>query len=281
MSETPANTRPLFHKSIQGVEVPSIGFGTFRLEGMTCQRSVTCALGLGYRHIDTARAYENEEAVGNGIRESDVDRGDIFLTSKVWRDDLRPDKLKEEAEASLRALGTDFLDLLLIHWPNPEIPLEESIEAMEQLRQTGKIRHLGVSNFPPAWLERALRCGPVFCNQIEYHPLLAQDRILEIAREHDVLVTAYSPLAQGEVIGYTELDEIARRRGKTSEQVALRWLIEQDHVAAIPRSSKLEHIEANFNVFDFSLGDEEKATIANLPKDRRQINPSFAPDWDA
>ena len=281
MSEQSANTRPHFLKSIQGVDVPSLGFGTFRLEGMTCQRSVTCALGLGYRHIDTARVYGNEEAVGDGIRESDVDRESIFLTSKVWRDDLRPAKLKEEAEASLRALGTDFLDLFLIHWPNPEIPLEDSIEAMEELRESGKIRHLGVSNFPPAWLERALRCGPVFCNQIEYHPLLAQDRVLDVARAHDVLVTAYSPLAQGEVIGYPDLDEIARRRGKTSEQVALRWLIEQDHVAAIPRSSKLEHIEANFKVFDFSLNEEEKAAIAALPKDRRQINPDFAPDWDA
>lgn len=275
-----ASDSPLATKMIRGTRVPALGFGTFQLEGEVCRSAVRSAIDVGFRHVDTARMYGNEKEVGEGIAESGVDRGEIFLTSKVWWDALRPGEIESEIEASLHDLATDHLDLALIHWPNPDQPLEESLDAFRRLKSEGRVRELGVSNFPPSLFERAVQLGEVFCNQVEYHPLLAQDELLALAREHDVLLTAYAPLAQGETIGYPELEEIAAKHGKSSEQVALRWLLEQDHVAAIPRSSKPEHIESNFDVFDFELDDDDRAVIDRLPKDRRQVDPSFAPDWE-
>ncbi len=280
MNQATITTSELFFKSFQGVQVPTLGFGTFELEGQTCRKAVREALAMGYRHVDTARMYSNEDQVGAAIGDSGLDRGEIFLTSKVWREYLAADDVRKHVNASLELLQTDYLDLVLIHWPNPEIPLEESFEAFEELKTKGLIREYGVSNFPPSWFSKALITSDVFCNQVEYHPFLSQDPLLEIARKNDVMLTAYSPLAQGEAIGHPELEDIASKHGKSSEQIALRWLIEQDNVVAIPRSSRPEHIESNFDIFDFALDDEDRAHIADLPKDRRQIDPDFAPDWE-
>lgn len=267
-------------REIQGTPVPALGFGTYELEGDACRRAVVDALDVGYRHLDTARMYHNEVQVGQALQQVGIDREKIFLTSKIWWDDLSPAGVEKQISASLKDLDTPYLDLVLIHWPNPEFPLEETIEAMVAAREQGMIRHVGVSNFPPSWTKRAIACGPIFCNQVEYHPFLGQTELLELARAHDFLLTAYAPLAQGGVHAARQLDPIAEKHGKSREQVALRWLIEQKQVSAVPRSSKREHIEANFDIFDFRLDHQDHARIARLPKDRRQINPEFAPDWE-
>ena len=272
---------PLFHKHVRQQDVPSLGFGTYELKGLDCLKAVIKAIDTGYRHIDTARAYGNEVDVGEGIAKSGFNREELFLTTKIWPDSLAPEDLQRQFGQSLELLQTDYVDLLLIHWPNPDIPLRDTLGTLHELKHAGKLRNYGVSNFPPSLFRKAIETGEVFCNQVEYHPLLAQDRILSIARQADVLVTAYSPLAQGKVSEVPVLDEIGLKHGKSGQQVAIRWLIEQDHVAAIPRSSKPEHIESNFDVFDFSLDESDLKRIATIPKDRRQINPSFAPDWEA
>lgn len=271
---------PLSTKAIKGTNVPALGFGTFELKGDTCRKAVIKALETGYRHIDTARMYENETEVGQAIQDSKLPRGDLFVTSKVWWEDLSPHGIREAVETSLKQLQTDYLDLALIHWPNPEFSLEESIKTFQALQDAGKIRHYGVSNFPAVLFHEAVGYGDIFCNQVEYHPLLKQDTVLTVVRDHGAALTAYAPLAQGEAIGYPELASIADKHGKSSEQVALRWLLEQKNVLAIPRSSKPEHIESNFDIFDFELDTEDREHIAELPKNKRQINPSFAPEWD-
>lgn len=270
----------LFSKTIQGREVPTLGFGTYELSGEACSKAVTDALHIGYRHVDTARAYHNETEVGKGIRDATLDRDALFLTSKVWRDDLAPHAIRAQLEASLKNLQTEYLDLLLIHWPNDAFSLHDSIATLQLLQKAGKLRHYGVSNFTPALFEEAASHGEIFCNQVEYHPFLDQSRLLNCMRSHDSALTAYSPLAQGMAIGYEELEEIGKKHAKSSEQIALRWLIEQDQVLAIPRSSNPEHIASNFDIFDFALDASDHQAIADLPKNRRQIDPEFAPQWD-
>lgn len=272
--------KAMIYRSIHETRLPALGFGTFQLSGDTCRRQVVLALETGYRLLDTARAYGNEEAVGAGMADSGIDRDEIFLTSKVWRDDLSPEGIHREAEKSLDELRTDYLDLLLIHWPNESYPLEKTLEALMRLRANGKIRHLGVSNFPPSLFRRACSLAPIFTNQIEFHPLLGQGPVLRVAREQGAAITAYSPLAQGAVFAQPILERIGQAHGKNPGQVALRWLLQQDGVIAIPRSSKPEHLRANFDVFDFELTAEEVAEIDSLPKDQRQIHPNFAPDWE-
>jgi len=242
---------------------------------------VALSLETGYRLIDTARIYGNEDEVGRGMRDAQVPREEIFLTSKVWRDDLSPGGVERALEESLRELQTDYLDLFLIHWPNEAFPLEKSLEALAWWREKGRIRNLGVSNFPAAMFRRACTLAPVFTNQVEYHPLLGQERLLEVAREHDALLTAYSPLAQGAVFKEQVLTQIGERLGKSAGQVALRWLLQQDRVIAIPRSSKPDNLRANFALFDFELSQDEMNQIDRLPKDQRQVDPGFAPKWDA
>lgn len=270
----------MIYRECHGTRLPALGFGTFQLSGETCRQQVSRALTHGYRLLDTARGYGNEREVGEGMAESGIPRAEVFLTSKIWRDDLSPAGIRREAEASLRDLKTDYLDLLLIHWPNDAFPLEQSLEALVNLREAGKIRHLGVSNFPPSLFTRACELAPVFTNQVEYHPLLGQDRLIDVARKHQAVITAYSPLGQGAVFKESRLQEIGERHGKNPGQVALRWLLQQPEVIAIPRSAKPEHLEANFDIFDFELSPEELDEIAALPKDRRRVNPAFAPNWE-
>lgn len=266
---------------VRGVEVPRIGFGTWMVEGDAAREGVLDALEIGYRQIDTARAYENEEEVGKGLEESRVPREQIFLTTKIFPGDFEPDALKAATEGSLRNLRTDYLDLLLLHWPDPGVPLERTLSAMNELREAGRIRQLGVSNFPADLLEEALKHAPVFADQVEYHPFLAQDRLLGLARENDVLLTAYSPLAHGRVPADPTLTEIGERHGKSAGQVALRWLLDQPGVSPIPKASSHERRVENFEVFDFQLTPDDHERIAALPKDGREVDPDFAPDWDA
>lgn len=265
----------------RGARVPKLGFGTWQINGRDCVEAVTDALAIGYRHIDTAAAYDNEAEVGEGIARSGVDRSDIWLTTKVWMDDLAPSRLRASAERSLRLLQTDWLDLLLIHWPNPEVPLEHTSGAMMELVGEGKLRHPGVSNFPAGMFRHALELAPCLTDQVEYHPFLGQPELLSICTEQDALLTAYAPLAHGKVPHDPVLQEIGHAHGKTAGQVALRWLIDQERVLAVPKASSPERRRENFDVWDFSLTDEERSRIDGLPKDRREFNPPWAPDWDA
>ena len=251
--------------TVQGVEVPAIGFGTWQLKGEDCRLAVEDALTLGYRHLDTAQMYDNEAAVGDAIEHSAVDRDDVFLVTKVLRRNLAYDDVLASVDASLDRLGTD-IDLLLIHAPSRSVPIEESIEAMNQLQDTGVVRHIGVSNFSVPQLQDAIDASdtPILTNQVEYHPFERQDDVLEFCIDNDIMLTAYSPVAEGRVTGNDVLREIGETYGKTPAQVSLRWLIQQENVSAIPKAASREHREENLDVFDFELTDEEMAQIFDL-----------------
>jgi 2,5-diketo-D-gluconate reductase B len=260
--------------------LPQIGFGTWRLWGRDCEHGVADALAAGYRHVDTAAMYDNEAEVGRGLRADCVDRTDVWLTTKVWRDALEPKPLRASLEGSLRRLGVDHVDLLLIHWPNPEVPLARTLKAMTTLREEGKTRDIGVSNFPSALFREALDLAPVIANQVEYHPFLSQEALLGVCEERDVQLTAYRPLGKGQVADDPVMREIAEARGKTAAQVALRWLIGQQRVSAVAKSASPERRRENLDVFDFELTPEERARIDALPKNRRYVNEAWAPEWD-
>ena len=250
--------------TVQGTEIPRLGFGTWRLTGKGARDGVRDALEIGYRHIDTARMYGNEAEVAAGIAASGVDRGEVWVTTKVWPGDFEPARLKAAAEDSLRQLRTDHVDLLLLHWPSSDEPLEQTLQALRELQEAGRIRHAGVSNFPAAMLERALEIVPLLADQVEYHPFLGQDALLRVARERDLTLTAYSPLARGKVAHDPELARIGEAYGKSAGQVALRWLIEQPQVTAVPKASSHERRLENFELFDFELSDADRERIAAL-----------------
>jgi 2,5-diketo-D-gluconate reductase B len=265
---------------VQDVEIPKLGLGTWQLSGEACVDAVRDAIELGYRHIDTARAYGNEAQVGQGLHDSGANRDEIFLTTKLWYTDLHAIGVHDEVEHSLRALRTEYIDLLLVHWPNRRVPLAETFDAMLRAREAGRVRHLGVSNFPAGLLREALRHAPLVCDQVEYHPYLAQPAVLDVARAHGLMVTAYSPLAQGAVLRDPVVREIAEGHGRTPAQVALRWLLDQPGVAAVPKASTPQHRAANLDVFGFELADEERAQISALARGYRTIDPPWAPEWD-
>jgi 2,5-diketo-D-gluconate reductase B len=261
--------------------MPKLGFGTFELEGRTCRRAVRCALETGYRHIDTAAIYKNEEEVGKAVRESGVAREELFLTTKVWWEDLSPAAVRRSLERSLRLLKTGYVDLFLIHWPNPEYPLEGTLEAMLDVHGEGKARFLGVSNFPLRLMERARQTAPIFCNQVEYHPRLGQQKLLDALRSRMMALVAYTPLGRGRDLENERVRSIASRHDRHPAQVILRWLLQQQEVAAIPRSSKPEHIRSNFDVLDFELGTDEMDAVFAMDEGERLIDPGWAPDWEA
>jgi len=267
-----------------GANIPAIGFGTWTLRGQEAEKLVAGAIEAGYRHIDTAAMYENEEAVGDGLRASGEARDSIFLTTKVWFTDLQDGPLQRSVEASLHKLKTDYVDLALIHWPSPTIPITEAIPALNDVRNRGLARHIGVSNFPVALLNEAARLSEhkLACNQIEYHPFLKQDKLLAACRELGMAVTSYCPLARGgELFDDDAIAGPARKHGKTPAQVVLRWHVQQDGVAAIPRSSKLERVQENLDVFDFALEPEEMEAISALrSRGLRICDFDFAPQWD-
>ncbi len=272
----------MHYKSVQGVEVPEIGLGTYKLYGRECYQTVKTALDLGYTHIDTAQMYKNEKEIGQAIRQTVVAREDLFITTKIWHTNLEHDEVLQSVEDSLKELDTHYVDLLLIHWPNKQYSLEKTFEAMLVLRDQGKAMNIGVSNFTMALVKESIEeiRVPVFCNQVEFHPFLAQFDMLEYSYDNDFLLMAYSPLAQGKILENKTLQKIGQQHGKTAAQVSLRWLIEQENVVAIPKASSEAHLRENINVFDFELSDEEFELIDNLNRSERLVNPSFAPDWD-
>lgn len=269
------------HLEVQGFAIPKLGFGTWELTGAECYDAVRHALELGYRHIDTAQAYGNESEVGRAIADSGVDRDDLWVTTKIWRTNLRPDDVRRSTERSLQELRLDQVDLLLIHWPSDEVPLEQTLAAMDDLREAGRARAIGVSNFTPTLVEEALGLAPILCDQVEYHPYLDQTELRELCVQNDLMLTAYSPLAKGRVPGDETLEEIGDAHGKSAAQVVLRWLLQQDNVVAIPRSSSADHREANLDAFDLELSDDEIGRIDGLAGGRRLIDPAFGPDWGA
>lgn len=269
-------------KLIQGVEVPELGLGTYKLIGKQAEETIKSAIRMGYRHIDTAQEYRNEAEVGRAVKATHISREEFFITTKVERGLLEAENLLVSVESSLLKLKLDYIDLLLIHWPNPQIPLHQTLESMLLLKEQGKVSHIGVSNFPLSLLKQAREeyLVPIFCNQVEYHPLLGQFNLLDYAIEHDLLVTAYSPLAQGRLVSNPALEEIGRKYQKSAAQVALKWLLEQEQVVAIPKATTPEHLQANLEATEFDLEDEDFFAIDDMEKNVRVVNPDFAPDWD-
>lgn len=259
--------------------MPALGLGTWELRGEDCTRAVEHALALGYRHIDTAQGYANEAEVGAGLRRSSVQRDAIFLTTKVRPRHFRRADLLASTEDSVRALGVEDVDLLLLHWPNPDVPLEETLLALHEARERGLARHVGVSNFAPSLLLRALAAGPTLTNQVEYHPFLAQERLLALSEAHDLLLTAYSPVARGRVLDDPTLIAIGQRHGKSPAQVALRWLLQQPRVVAIPKAASPDNQASNLDVFDFELDDDEMRRVAGLARGERLVDDATI-DWE-
>jgi 2,5-diketo-D-gluconate reductase B len=263
----------------QGVAVPTIGLGTWELRGAACREAVEHALAIGYRHLDTAQAYENEAEVGVAIANSGLARDDIFLTTKVRPRYFQRDELLRSTAASLKALRVEAVDLLLLHWPNREVSLAETLAALHEARAQGMARHVGVSNFNPSMLAQAVAAGPTMTNQIEFHPFLAQHRMLELADQHDLLITAYAPVARGKVNQEPLLHAIGSAYGKSPSQVALRWLVQQPRTVAIPKAASPANQLANLSIFDFELSDDEMTQISALARGERLVdNPDL--DWE-
>ena len=266
-----------------GALIPRIGLGTWRSAGGEAARAVEAALRAGYRHIDTAAMYDNEHDVGEGLRRSGVPRSEIFVTTKVWRDDIADGALQRSAEESLERLRLDHVDLLLIHWPNETVPLAESLGALCEVKRRGLTAHIGVSNFPATMLDEAVRLAsePLVVNQCEYHPRLDQTAVLAACARHGIAFTSYCPLGRGALTQDPTLEAIGRAHGKTAAQAILRWHVQQPGVAAVPKSATPERIEQNLDVFDFELSPAEMAAIDGLRRpDGRIVSPAFAPAWD-
>lgn len=263
--------------------LPALGFGTYKLYGKDAASAVDLALNSGYTHIDTAQIYENESDVGDGIKKSGVARDKIFLTTKVWRNHFADGTVAQSVDESLQKLKTDYVDLLLVHWPFPETPIAKLVEGVMEAQAKGKAKLIGVSNFNVAQMEEAIKIsgGKVCNNQVEYHPYLTQKPVLDFIRKNKMALTAYSPVARGKAIKDATLKEIGLKYGKNAGQVTLRWLTQQDGVIAIPKSATPENIKNNIDIFDFELSAEDMTKIAAMGSDEgRQVNPDFAPKWD-
>jgi len=266
-----------------GAEIPAIGFGTSGLGDVRAEH-IAIALQAGYRHIDTARKYGTERTVGEGMRGCGVPRADIFLCTKVSHEDLHAADFARSVDASLKALGVDYVDLLLVHWPEKNTPLKETMAALAKAKRTGLTRHIGVANFNIALLDEAIGLcpEPLVTLQAECHPYLDQTKVIEACRARGLVLTAYCPLGRGRLQGEPVLADIARRHGKTFAQIALRWLMQQNVITAIPRSSNAARIAQNIDVFDFALSDDDMRRIGALKRpDGRIANPiGRAPAWD-
>ena len=247
------------------VEIPALGLGTWQLRGDECRKAVERALDIGYRHIDTAQMYNNEAEVGAAIANSGVERDEVFVVTKVLQENLASDDVLESVGNSLERLGT-HIDLLLIHSPSRSVPIGETIDAMNHLQREGDVEHIGVSNFSVRQMQDAMSASatPIVTNQVEYHPLKHRHEILEFCIDNDIMLTAYSPLAKQRVIGNETLQGIGERYGKSEAQVALRWLIQQEMVSAIPKAAGRAHQQENFDVFDFELTDSEMERVFDL-----------------
>jgi len=270
-------------KSIQakGFSIPTVGLGTWELRGRDCARLTEQAIRLGYRHIDTAQMYGNEREVGEGVRASGQ-RSEVMVTTKVQPTSLAPHELERSVKESLAHLRLDVIDLLLIHWPNPRVPLAETLGAMAKLKHEGFVRQIGVSNFTVALLDDANRVSPeaLVCNQIECHPYLDQSKVIAACRKHGMAVVAYSPIARGNAKGDELLGHIGKAYGKSAAQVCLRFLVQQN-IVVIPRTSKVERLEENIALFDFELSELEMQAVRKLARrGDRIVDWSWSPNWD-
>ena len=265
----------------KGFTIPLVGLGTWMLRGRECARLVQQAIQLGYRHIDTAQMYDNEREVGEGVRASGK-RPEVIVTTKVQPTLLAPHDLERSVKESLARLRLDHIDLLLIHWPNPRVPLSETLGAMAKMKREGYARALGVSNFTVALLDEANRMSsePLVCNQIECHPYLEQHKVIEACRRHGMAVVAYSPIARGGAKRDDVLERISRTHKKTAAQVSLRFLVQQG-IAVIPRTSRIERLGENISIFDFALSENEMADIRGLARrGGRIVDWTWSPNWD-
>ncbi len=265
----------------KGFSIPIVGLGTWALRGRDCARLVEQAIRLGYRHIDTAQMYDNEAEVGEGVQASGL-RAEMMVTTKVQPTLLAPADLERSVKQSLAKLRLDVIDLLLIHWPNPRVPLAETLGAMAKMKREGYARQIGVSNFTVALLEEAnkLSSEPLVCNQVECHPFLDQDKVIAACRKAGMAVVAYSPIARGGAKGDKLLERIGKAHGKTAAQVCLRWLTQQG-IVVIPRTSKVERLEENLANVEFDLADTEMKEIAGLARrGGRIVDWSWSPKWD-
>jgi diketogulonate reductase-like aldo/keto reductase len=269
---------------LSGARIPLVGLGTWELRGRVCARIVEQAIRLGYRHVDTAEMYDNEREVGEGLRASGVARDEVFLTTKIWPSHFAPLELERAAKSSLARLRLDQVDLLLLHWPNPQIPLAETLGALGKVKREGFARHIGVSNFTVPLIEEAARVStePLVCNQVEMHPFLDQSRVVAACRAHGMAVVAYSPIARGNAKKDAVLARIGAAKSKSAAQVSLRYLVQQGFVV-IPRTSRVERLSENLALFDFALSDAEMAEIGRLAhRDGRIVDYAYSgsPKWD-
>ena len=266
-----------------GARIPILGFGTMTLKEDQCVQLVEASLKLGYRHLDTAQMYGNEREVGSGMRGSGLKREDIFLTTKVWFTQLASGDFERSVDESLERLALPWVDLLMIHWPNAQVPLSESIAALCKMKKAGLTKHIGVANFNVAMIEEAVKLAsqPIAVLQIETHPYLGQSKVIAAARRYDMAVVGYCPLARGKVPAEAVLQRIGKAHGKTPAQVALRFL-EQQQIIPIPRTSKRERLAENLGSLDLKLSEAEMAEIAKLQRpNSRIVSPPQAPQWDA
>jgi 2,5-diketo-D-gluconate reductase B len=270
------------HLQTQGISLPRLGLGTFRMQGEVCRAAVESALALGYRHIDTAEMYGNEDAVGAAISASRIKRGDLHVTTKVWHENLAPDAIRRAFDASLKKLKLDHVDLYLVHWPSDKMNLPAIFETLLKLKQEGRTRAIGVANFNIALMRTVVEQikAPIACNQIEYHVMLDQTQMRKYLASKSIPLVAYAPLAQGRAASDETLRSIGRKHNASAAQVALKWLLDQDGVAAIPKASRKESQQANLDALKLKLDDADRKAIAALPKDKRFVNPGFAPAWD-
>ena len=266
----------------QGIALPRLGLGTFRLTGDAGRAAVESALGLGYRHLDTAEMYGNEEAIGAALAASRVARADLHITTKVWHENLAPDAIRRAFDASLKKLRLDHVVLYLVHWPSRGMNLPAIFDTLMKLKQEGRTRAIGVANFTTALLKTVVEDikAPIACNQVEYHAMLDQTRLRQYLTAKSIPLVAYCPLAQGHVASAEVLIRIGRKHDASAAQVALKWLLDQEGVAAIPKASRAESQQANLDALKLRLDDDDRKAIAALPKDKRCVNPGFGPAWD-
>jgi len=266
----------------QGLQLPRLGLGTFRMQGDVCRAAVESALALGYRHIDTAEMYANEEAIGAAIAASGVKRGDLHVTTKVWNENLAPDAMRRAFDASLKKLRLDVVDLYLVHWPKPGMHLPSMVETLMKLKQEGRTRAIGVANFNIPLLKTVVEelKAPIACNQIEYHVMLDQSKVKKYMDSKSIPLVAYCPVAQGRAASNETLIAIGKKHNASGAQVALRWLLDQPGVLAIPKASRQESQKANLDALGVKLDDDDRKKIAALPKDQRFVSPGFSPAWD-
>ena len=272
-------------KTIGDAKIPILGFGTWQLQGKECLKAVETALEVGYRHLDTADAYENHQEVAKAMKNSGVKREEIWLTTKLWRSDLQAKKTMKACDRVLQELQTDYLDLYLIHWPNKEVPIGETLEAMTKLQEEGKIRNIGVSNFTIHHLEDATialkamwqatgKEAKIITNQVEFHPTLNQESLKKFCNDNEIIVTAYSPIAQGYDLKLPVVKELAKNYGRSESQVVLNWLMQKE-IVAIPRSSSRDHIEDNFKSLEWDLSAEDVNILDGLDEGYRIVEPEF------